>query len=190
MLTHKKTLSPRFEIDSATAHTILRLRVLIARAAQPDSLQWWQDQSLTQDGMYVVERLFARNPKWAAAHLAIASSRARHWAAIPREPNVTHLFDLGNPIEFALADFRIETEWIPNPPASMDDFIMAIGEIVPDGAGYESGAPDTNGALEIHLLPEREHLLPILLARVSALALAYSGAERGQPIFPFLRIGV
>ena len=69
------------QIDAEALALILRLRLLVCRAAQPDSLKWWDDNALTAEGAYLTERLFSRRPRAAAARIALAAARSRHWAA-------------------------------------------------------------------------------------------------------------
>lgn len=183
-----RSTEPKRLMDDATVSVIFKLRLLIARAAQPDALQWWDDRSFVPEGMYVVERLFPRRPDLAAAQIALASARGRHIAALQTEKYALHLFDLGDEIEWELEQTRIRSEWLPSDiPHSMDEFTLMLGRLVPDGAGEQSGMRGANDTLEIELLPDRDKALPLVLAQASALALAYTTAEFGRPVFPFLR---
>ena len=71
---------------------ILGLRLLIARAANRDSLAWWDDESLTPPGGFLLERVFPTAPALAARSLALAAAVARHQAACTGE--VLHLYHL------------------------------------------------------------------------------------------------
>ena len=71
---------------------ILGLRLLIARAANRDSLAWWDDESLTPPGGFLLERVFPTAPALAARSLALAAAVARHEAACTGE--VLHLYHL------------------------------------------------------------------------------------------------
>ena len=68
-------------MDSAEINEILTLRLLIARAAQPDSRHWWDDNSLTDEGLTLARRVFSRKPERACNHLALKAAIVRHRAA-------------------------------------------------------------------------------------------------------------
>ncbi len=172
------------------AEAILRLRLIVARAAQIDSLRWWDDRSLTLEGDFMTARLFPEHPRVAGAKIAMATARARHWAAIPRPPGVVHLFDLGDELERELAAAPLNEAWIPGDSfAAMDAFVFALGNIAPDGAGCRySGQADTQtGALRIELSLDTSSELKSALAEAGALALAYNSAGMARPVFPYLQ---
>src|SRR5437016_28220 len=73
-------------------------RYRIARIGESDWLQWWSSNALSDEGQYVVGRLFRRTVRLSAAHVAIGAARARHDAQAPRAP-VVHLFNFGDVIE-------------------------------------------------------------------------------------------
>lgn len=166
---------------------ILRLRLIIARAAGDDSLHWWNDRSFTPEGMYMVERLFSTRPRLAAAKIAIETSRARHWDAIAKTPSVVHLFDLGNQIEHVLSKVELDEAWIPKEQiATIDELTTAIGVLVPDGVGNQSGMPSDTGALEVQLGFNIDYSLNPTILEAGALALAYLTATPSKPVFPYL----
>jgi hypothetical protein len=168
--------------------TILRLRLIVCRAAQLDSLQWWDDQSLTTEGAFVVERLFGGRPRVAAAKIALAAARVRHWAAMPKSKNVVHLFDFGDDIEEQINSVSLEEGWISSSAfTSTDDFGSAIRGIAADEIDYKRSDPDQNGALELHLSARLGKGMNVILARARVLALTYAVARPRQPVFPFLK---
>ena len=80
-------------MTSTEAETIFRLRLLVARAAQSDSLRWWDDRSLTTEGDFVTGRLFAGRPRVAGVKISLATARVRNRDAVPRAPGrVTQQF--------------------------------------------------------------------------------------------------
>jgi len=81
--------------------TIFRLRLLIARAANRDSLAWWEDDALTVPAGFVFDRLFPASPPGAARSLALRAALRRHQIASP-EPLV-HLYRLDADNEDGLA---------------------------------------------------------------------------------------
>jgi len=76
------------------ADRLFPFRYAVARVGEEDWLKWWECHALTKAGLYSVRRLFPRTALLSAAHLAIASARVRHDAAVPDEPLV-HLFNFG-----------------------------------------------------------------------------------------------
>lgn len=75
-----------------TAQVIFRLRLLIARAANRDSLGWWDDDALTVPAGFVFDRLFPVSPPGAARSLALYAATRRHQIACPA--SAVHLFRL------------------------------------------------------------------------------------------------
>ncbi len=177
----------------AEAELIVRLRLLVVRAAQPDSLRWWDDRSLTVEGGYLTERLFSRRPRLAAAQIAMATARARHWAAIPKTPKAVHLFDFGDDLEYELEAVALDEAWIPAEPfATQDALLLAVGRVIPDGTGYStsySGQGDEHtGALEIQISVDADPTLKPPVAQAAALALAYGVGGPDRPVFPYLKL--
>jgi hypothetical protein len=41
---------------------ILQLRLIVCRAAATDALHWWDDESLTEAGLTLAQRVFAHSP--------------------------------------------------------------------------------------------------------------------------------
>lgn len=78
--------------------SLFLLRYRIARIGESDWLQWWTSHALSDEGHYVVGRIFRRTTALTSAHLAVAAARVRHTAQAPRAP-VVHLFDFGEEIE-------------------------------------------------------------------------------------------
>ena len=80
--------------DQGDLQTILRLRLLIARAANRDSLAWWDDEALTAPAGFLLERLFPVAPPLAARSLALRAAFARHEGACTDIGGVLHLYRL------------------------------------------------------------------------------------------------
>ena len=78
--------------------SLFLVRYRIARIGESDWLNWWSSNALSDEGQYVVARLFRRTVRATAAHLAIAAARTRHDAQAPHAP-VVHLFNFGDEIE-------------------------------------------------------------------------------------------
>ena len=81
-------------LDASESKLILSLQLLIARAAQKDSLMWWEDDALTPSGKYLLDRLFFFDADEAGRKLAMEAAKVRYRAAFGAENNVLHLFHL------------------------------------------------------------------------------------------------
>ena len=79
-------------LDNSEIERIIQLRLLIARAAQKDSLHWWEDESLTQAGVFLVERLFIMDASETARKLAIEAARTLYRMAFGDDRKKLHLF--------------------------------------------------------------------------------------------------
>lgn len=176
----------------AEAELISRLRLIVARAAQPDSLRWWDDRSLTAEGGYLAERLFARRPRLAAAKIALGAARRRHAATVPNSPGMVHLFDLGDEAEYEVSAVALDEGWIPATAfTSGEIFLAAVAAIIPDGTGYTCQFPGLRGTLsgplEVQLSPDSDPTIKHTVAQASALALAYGEAGLDRPVFPYFK---
>jgi hypothetical protein len=167
---------------------IWKLRLLVARGAQPDSLHWWDDSSLTQEGMYVVERLFPRAPRVAAAKIALAAAKARHWSAIRAAPEIVHLFDLGDQVEFELAALSLDETWVHDEALTLEQLTDEFAHLCPAGFSSEVGSRTETGAIETHLSPDSALSIHPGVLEACALASVYmTRGVQGKPIFPYLR---
>jgi hypothetical protein len=175
-------------LTQAEAETILRLRLIVARAAQTDCLHWWEDRSLTPEGDFMTTRLFFAQPRIAGAKTALGAARARHWDAIKRAPQVVHLFELGDAIEFELTPIPLEENWIPAAFPDKEAFYAELTRLIPEGAAFnvETGTDLAPETLKIRSTPDNFQLKPIM-AEVGALALAYNGGRVNHPIFPYIQ---
>ncbi len=171
-------------LDSATITEILGLRLLIARAAQPDSLRWWNDNSLTAEGLDLTARLFGRKPERAALRLALKAARVRHDAAMPHGNECMHLFNFGDVVEFDIAQALKTCELpMPNRMESISDLLTALSDRIITG-DPEHLAKDDRSAMEIVVDEE----MP-LVEQARILASGYVAGDREKPVFPFIRMG-
>ena len=76
------------------ARTILGLRLLLARAANQDSLARWDDESLTTHVGFLLERIFPMAPALVACSLALRAVLARQQAACGARDKALHLYRL------------------------------------------------------------------------------------------------
>ena len=103
-----------------TAQVIFRLRLLIARAANRDSLAWWDDDALTAPAGFVFDRLFpARRP----ARRARWRCMRRRAAIRSRARRRRHLYRLDadneDGLELRFRRLPIDSSWTRPFPRSM-----------------------------------------------------------------------
>lgn len=175
-------------MHSDVAQKIRVLQLLIARAAQKDSLSWWEDESLTRAGGYVLERLFPNAPQSAGLKLALEAARARHKVAFKDMPDVEHLFALRlnsqeelSPIDTLILFRDLTEKSIPTMEILEERLMEAIGK--PQPLGSVSNGP--GGTLEIKMVVEDSKVS--VLDRAKALARGYLEAGPGMPVFPYIR---
>lgn len=168
-------------MDDDDLSQILALRLLIARTAALDSLQWWEDESLTDAGLTMASRLFARQPTLAVRRLSQRAASARHQAALGHVAGAVHLFSLGDDVELLLDDaLEMYDEDLPSAIESRDALQSAL-------AGWELGSepPVRQRGDAMIELQGSEASTPLAYART--LASGYLYADREQVVFPYLR---
>ncbi|MDD5368164.1 MAG: BrxE family protein [Anaerolineaceae bacterium] len=171
------------------AKQILQLRFLIARAAQKDSLRWWDDDSLTPAGGFLFKRLFMNAPEAAGRKLAIAAAKARYHAAFNGEDHMLHLFrlDLAGEVENVLNTIPLTTLSIPDRPITiLDGLRQDMDRITGDPTPFQVIAERANSRLEIQVADKEIHSNPLKLAQI--FAWASLRGEPGAPIFPYIVI--
>ncbi len=166
------------------------LAIVVARAGCSDSLGWWDDESLTEAGLFSLKRLFPRSHREAALRLALQAARTRHEGIMVRVgvAGARHLFNLpclGSP------DVRL-----PDPEA----LPAAVWAPIPDRETFRSCLETIAGALPP--LPKEASVglegLMDLSAHVPGpstgsrgiartLASAYLLGDKGKLVFPFVR---
>jgi hypothetical protein len=169
-------------------NTILGLQLLIARAAQKDSLIWWEDDSLTASGRYLLDRLFIINPEEAGRKLAVEAARVRYLAAFGGENNALHLFHLDQTGEIELSLQGIDLSSIPVPAdaiKSVEDLRRLLLELVGSPIKYQIVEERSNHRLEIKLGEKSPG--PGVLQIVKTLAWAILESKPGKPIFPYIQ---
>jgi hypothetical protein len=174
-------------LPASDAATILRLRLLIARAANKDSLHWWDDDSLSEAAGFILGRTFPTAPTLAARSLALRAAFARHQAVGGSHGRALHLYRLDPDnadrlvLEFwPLLDIPVRLEPIPTTAVLRQELLAITGQPMP----YEVIAATANGGLHITMpkpLPEAT-----LLRRAQTLAWAYLEGGQGQPCIPYI----
>ncbi len=189
-MTHSFPPTPRDDtgtLSSEDASLILSLRLLIARAANRDSLVWWDDESFTPHAGFLLERLFPIAPPLAARSLSLQAALSRHEAACGADELVLHLYrlDPDNRDKLALRFASLLPIPVPDQPImAMDALKGHLLDLGGEPLRYKVvRRTDTHGLqLEIPRCPPG---ISPLAHRAKALAWAYLEGEPGQPVFPF-----
>jgi hypothetical protein len=175
-------------LDRNAIDQLLSLRLLIARAAQKDSLSWWEDESLTQAGNFLMERLFIMDTTESARKLAIEAAKTRYRMAFGENGPKLHLFQLDQrgQVEYELEDVRYSEIEIPvEPIASLDTLRQELLAITGTPMPYEIVGPGINNQLEIRM-KDISRKTPVLeLAKT--LAWACLESLPGKPVFPYIQ---
>jgi len=169
------------------ARTILSLRLLIARAANKDSLAWWDDESLTPHAAFLLERVFPIAPALAARSLALSAALARHQAACASYERALHLYrlDTDNLDKLALRFEPLLPILVPEQPIqTMDELRQHLLDLANEPASHTVVRRTEAHGLQMDIPPAPDDVLP-LLHRAQSLAWAYLEGQPGQPIFPF-----
>jgi hypothetical protein len=167
------------------SHTILGLRLLVARAANRDSLAWWDDESFTTHAGFLLERIFPMAPPLAARSLALAAALARHQAACTERDLHLYRLDPDNQDKLTLRFAPLLPIPVPEEPITTletlrQHLLNLTGETVPYIIVRETGAH----GLQIEPLPCPPGVSP-LAHRARTLAWAYLEGAPGEPVFPF-----
>ena len=154
-------LTPRNDagpLSSEDARIILSLRLLIARAANQDSLAWWDDEVLTLHAGFLLERLFPIAPPLAARSLSLQAALSRHEAACAADDSMLHLYrlDPDNQDKLALRFAPLLPVPVPAQPiTAMDALKQHLLDLVGEPLRYKVvRRTDTHGfQLEIPRCP-------------------------------------
>lgn len=168
---------------------LVKLRLLIARAAQKDSLHWWEDESLTQAGGYLVERLFIMDTNETARKLAMEAAKTRYHMSFGDDKTKLHLFRLDprGQVEYDLrevrfSDFDMSTE----PITSLDMLREKLIALTGTPRTYEVVGNGNDNQLEIRIKGYSRKMPVLELAQTLAWACLESPSER--PIFPYIQL--
>lgn len=183
---------PSHTLSREEAISVLRLRLLLARAANKDGLDWWDDESLTPHAGFVLERIFPIAPALASRSLALRAATARHQVACADSPKALHLYRLDADNQDGLAVRSVPLLSIPvpqEPIPTMDSLRRHLRAILGGPAPYSVLRRTDTRALQIEVSPVPRGLSP-LLHRARALAWAYLEGAPGEPVFPYCVEGV
>ena len=165
--------------------TILTLRLLIARVANPDSLGWWDDEALTPSADFVLKRLFPMAPGLAGRSLALQAALTRHNAVCPA--NALHLYhlDSDNYDTLALRGARLGSVPLVTAPVTTLQGLREVLEKVTEGPySYTVRNKALNGCLLIECLRPPANIHPFV-HRSKMLAWAYLEGKPNAPVFPY-----
>lgn len=166
---------------------ILKLRLLMARAASKDSLAWWDDESLTPHAGFLLERLFPVAPPLAARSLALAAALARHQAACPVNGEALHLYrlDVDSQDKLALRFLPLLAIPVPEGPiTTLKTLRQHLLELTGEPAPCTVVRETSGHGLEIDV-PPCPAGVSSLVHRARTLAWAYLEGAPGEPVFPF-----
>lgn len=168
------------------ARHIRTLQLLVARAANQDSLAWWEDEALTAQGLYILERSTSTAPVLAARYLSIVAASARHKTAFAQSKQAIHLFHLDGDNEdgLALRDVSlIDIEVPADPIISMEALEQALDNLLGGIRPYTVAAREGQ---QVHIsLPQPSSKVSPMVHRAETLACAYLQGEKGSPTFPY-----
>ena len=172
----------------ADAQLVLTLRLLIARAANRDSLAWWDDEALTAPAGFLLERLFPVAPPLAARSLALRAALARHEGACTDIGGVLHLYrlDADNADGLALRDVPLLPVPYPEAPIpTMDALRKHLIALLGQPTQVKIIQRRNGGAFQIAIPPCPTGVWAPL-HRTKSFAWAYLEGALGQPVFPFI----
>lgn len=156
-------------------------------------MRWWNSSALTDEGRFMLPRLFRRTAALTSSHLAVLAARARHEAASPDEPLV-HLFHFGEEYEGAFERWMVEqkakggaTPVLPKPGDAERE--SAHASLI--GMSITPGEPPPGEGTARALGTIRPEELATGSGRRRAaerLAGAYVASTPGHLVFPYLRL--
>ena len=172
---------------SLAKHSV-SLALLIIRAGEKDSLKWWDDESLSEAGLFALSRVLPRNPRAAAVRLAYLAARERHRGMLASAgvQGATTLLDfaepaLATPLESASFVMAVRDQ----PITSVGQLRIHLHELASEVTTIEMPAPSGEGLLDLSDFPGRA--APGLEGRAALLAAGYLQGQVGKPVIPYLR---
>ncbi len=166
-------------------HTILGLRLLIARAANKDSLKWWDDESFTTHAGFLLDRIFPMAPPLAARSLSLAAAIARHRAACTEETLYLYRLDSDNRDGLALRFEPLLPIPVPEEPITTLEMLRQhLLALTGNPAPYTVVRKTSTHGLQIEIQSCPPGASP-LAHRAQTLAWAYLESAPGAPVFPF-----
>jgi hypothetical protein len=174
---------------SSAKHSV-SLALLIIRAGEKDSLKWWDDESLSEAGLFALSRVLPRNPRAAAVRLAYLAARERHRGVLVSAgvQGATTLLDF---VEPALATSQegasLVTVVRDEPITSVDRLRTRLHELASEVTAIEIPASSGEGLLDLSDFVGRA--APGPEGRAALLAAGYLQGQVGKPVIPYFRAG-
>ena len=176
---------PQSLMDAGDARAILQLRLLIARAANKDSLHWWDDDAFAAPAQFILNRTFPGVPALAGRSLALRAAVARHRDACRDDALHLYRLDPDNHDRLVLEFWPLMEIPVPaDPITSIDQLRQQLLTITGQPQPYEIGGSGANGGLSIHIPPAPPAVEP-LRHRAATLAWAFLEGQPGRPVIPY-----
>jgi hypothetical protein len=174
-------------MDAQDTVTILSLRLLIARAANRDSLAWWEDDSLSSHADYILQRTFPVEPHLAARRLALVATAVRHQALLSNDSSVLHLFrlDRDNRDRLATRFHTLHSIQLPDAPIDSTNTLRNhLLQLTKHPMPYTIERRGPHHALQIGV-PRVPPDANLLVHRAQTLAWAYLENQSGPVNLPY-----
>ncbi len=166
---------------TASSEVVGALALTVVRAGARDSLNWWDDDALTEAGSYALAKVFPRNPARIAVSLALRAARARHAGVFTAASinDATTLLDLIDDEPSTLERFLGVAR---GPIGSAEELRMRLVAYAPEIALVQLPPASPEGLLEVEHPPTEPGYVEAVF-----LAAGYLAGDKGRPVFPFFR---
>lgn len=184
-------------IGSTVLRQVLDLRLLVARAGESDSLSWWDDHALTQQGQWALERLYPRYAPYAGTRLAIDAAAIVHAKTIGQRPAVTLFWfgaELDTRVMRQLDLLRMDQEALTIAPAvcspsELDAVLRGTIEMTEEDLAIARSAAVNASLVELGAVGEVDLWLEDKLQTIARrLAAAYTLSDSQRLVVPYYRL--
>jgi hypothetical protein len=159
----------------------VQLASVIVRAGARDSLDWWDDDSLTPEGGIVLGKLFPRSTRRLARRLAALAAQERQAGLLgDLRSSVITLLDLSAEV---LEAVEVPDEPITNEEALRDRLIQHAPALA------DVRLPAAASGPLFDLTPAVPAARPSPEGLAVLLASGYLHGRRGRPVIPYVRAG-
>lgn len=171
------------QLHAEENHSAL-VALLVARAGAKDSLNWWDDDSLTSAGEFVLGRIFPRKWKLISYRLAMYAAKEKHDGAA-RTVGLEDFTTLFSNVFIVGLESAVAEGIVSSPINSMDEFKGRLTTLCPRVTEFDVPQPQASGLLDITDITGDN--IPSTETLVEAFASGYTRAQAGKPVFPFIR---
>lgn len=158
--------------------------LLIARAGARDSLNWWDDDSLTSAGEFVLGRIFPRKWKQISYRLAIRAVKEKHEGAV-HAVGLEDFITLFSIVSLVGLESAVAEDIVSSPINSIDEFTGRLTILCPRVIEFDVPQATASGLLDMTGIASDDGTSTETL--VAAFASGYTRAQAGKPVFPFIR---